>query len=99
LQPGSDGLGDAGTAGLLRLLEKVERYFHGDLARCLHNSSFYTILKASIEYGISDLMEQQSVAISHSRIDLQSVERCALPSSGVAPQAAGKLAPTSPITG
>src|SRR5437879_4386137 len=37
LQAGTNGLGDAATAGSLRLFEKVQRYFHGDLARCFHD--------------------------------------------------------------
>jgi len=53
LQPGTDGLGDTSTTGLLRLFKKRERNLYCNLPRGIHNACHHTIFEASIGYGVS----------------------------------------------
>src|ERR1019366_2781327 len=51
LQSGTNGLCDAGSAGLLCFLQKFSRYLDRDFSRGWHSGSQHTILNTSIQYG------------------------------------------------
>ena len=52
LQSGTDGLGDACTAGPLRLFKQFAGYLHGDLANCFHSARQHTVFNTSSESGM-----------------------------------------------
>jgi hypothetical protein len=56
---GADGLCDAGTAGLLRLPQKVRPYLNRDFSGHFHPELSLTIVYTSIEYGVGEQASRQ----------------------------------------